>query len=76
MALLTGSYWAVGFAIQSQLDVAVLAQTMKHRLNVRRDVWIGFVTVEAKALTGVVGEIVVASNAVVSGVVSVGKGDG
>ena len=74
MTLLAGPNWPVRFALQRQFDMAVPAQTMKHRLHFGRDGLVGFVAVVAEALAGGIDEIMVAGDAVVGGVVGVCEG--
>ena len=52
------------FSVGVFFDVAVAAQRVEHRFDLEADIRIGSVAVDAEALAGVVGEVVVAGDAV------------
>ena len=64
MTIDTPPHWPRVFAVGVFFDVAVAAQRVEHRFDLQANIRIGSVAVDAETLAGVVGEVVVAGDAV------------
>ena len=64
MTVGTPPYGPRVFSVGVFFDVAVAAQRVEHRFDLEADIRISSVAVDAEALAGVVGEVVVAGDAV------------